>query len=345
LEKRFKKINFDVSIVIVSYNCKEYLRKCLWSVEKEIKRSGLQVETIVVDNDSIDGTKKLKDLKMFDWVKWIDVPNRGFGAGNNVGMKESRGDYLFLLNPDTELTEGSLWKCYEYLQMNKEVDVLGPRLEYDDGTVQISAFDNFPGIISAFLENTLLDRVFYKILPNVVYPGKLFSRSMHQKGKVREMAHVLGAAMWVKRSIYKLSGGFDEKYFLFREETDWQYRIKLAGGRIVYFPKAVVIHHEGKSTGEARFKKDSWQKKLNWYMPSVYYFQKKWGGDWSMWLVWGCYIFGSMWTILILILLVILNNTLGLVLGGYRNKINKSIGNIIVYHWAMLSWHVGKLYE
>jgi hypothetical protein len=69
------------------------------------------------------------------------------------------------------------------------------------------------------------------------------------------------------------------------------------------------------------------------------------GGNWSMWLVWGCYVFGSMWTILILILLGILNNTLGLVLGGYRNKINKSIGNIIVYHWAMLSWHVGKLFE
>jgi len=343
--KEKKEIKVDVSVIIVSYNCRDYLRQCLMSLEKEIKHSGLKVETIVVDNSSTDGTNKMIGLKKYGWVKWIEAENNGFGAGNNLGIKESKGDYIFLLNPDTELKEGCIWQCFEYMQMNKEVGVLGPKVVYGDGVVQISAFDNFPGVISAWLENTLLDRVLYKLWPKRNYPGKLFSRSWHINGQIREVAHVLGAAMWVRRSAYRLVGGFDEKFFLFREETDWQYRIRLAGWHVVYFPEAEVIHYEGKSTGEARFKKESWMKKLNWYLPSVYLFQKKWGSDWSLWWVWAAYVFGSIWTIIVLFFLWLINNTVGWVAGSWRGRINNSIGNIVVYHWAILAWHVGKLYE
>ncbi len=338
-----EKQKIDISIVIVSYNCKEYLQKCLLSVQKESKNSGLIVETIVADNDSSDGTKKMQELKKYDWVQWINAKNNGFGAGNNIGMKKAKGKFIFLLNPDTELKKNCLWKMFEYMQMNEEIGVLGPRVVYGDNTAQITAYDNFPGLWSAFLENTLLDRLFYRVFPKIMYPGKLFSRELHDRD-TRDVAHLLGAAIMVRHVAYEIVGDFDEQFFLFREETDWQYRIKNAGWRIVYMPKATIVHYEGKSTGEARFKKENWMKKLNLYLPSVYKYQRKWGGMFSEWILWMIYTLGSVWTIFVLIIIWVLNNVFGWLVNDFRKKVNRSVVDIIVYHWAILVWHIRKVF-
>jgi len=147
----------------------------------------------------------------------------------------------------------------------------------------------------------------------------------------------------VRHIVYETVGEFDEQFFMFREETDWQYRIKSAGWDIVYMPQAIVIHHEGKSTGETRFVKEKWMRKLNLYLPSVYKYQKKWGGLLSEWLLWMIYIFGSIWTMIVLTLVWLLNNVFGWLKNDYRKKVNKSINNIATYHWAILYWHVRKL--
>lgn len=338
LQKKIEVKTVDISIVIVSYNCKSYLQKCLESVEQAQKKSGLVVETIVVDNNSQDGTKKLKQYKKYAWVKWIDADNNGFGAGNNIGLKRSKGKYIFLLNPDTELSGNCLWKMFEYMQMHVDVGVLGPKLVYGDGSLQISAYDNFPCLLSAFWENTLLDRVGYWLFSNWIYPGKLFSRELHSNYD-REVAHLIGAAMLVRHEVYDMVDGFDEQFFMYREETDWQYRMKMVGWKIVYFPKVKVVHFEGKSTGETRFKKENWLKKLDMYLPSVYKYQRKWGGTGSQWVLWLIYILGSVWTIFILLWIWILNNVFGWVMNNMRKKINKSIVDIATYHWMILYWH------
>ena len=336
-EKLIVNNNIDVSIIIVSYNCKDYLTDCLRTVRRDIEGSGLKTEVIVVEVSSNDETVEMLKNKEYGWLSYVKAENRGFGAGNNVGMKVAKGKYLFLLNPDTVVEKGTIRFLYDYLEKNNWVGLVGPKLKFGDGNLQISAYDNYPGIISAFLENTLLDRLFYKLFPNTIYPGKLFSRKLHDRK--REVAHLLGAAMFMRREIYEQTMGFYEQFFMFREETGWQYRMKLAGWKIVFNPEITVTHFEGGSTGEARRKKN-WQRKLDMYLPSVYKYEKKWGGWLRAILVGLIYFFGSIWTLLILGIIWPINNIFGWVVNNCRKKINRSIADIAIYHWAIIIWHV-----
>lgn len=326
----------DVSVVIVGYNCEPFLRPCLDSLQADIKASGLKVEVIVVNN-ATDNTRKIAKEKKYAWAKWVDAVNRGFGAGQNEGMKVAEGEYFFLLNPDTEIKKGTLKKFYDYLQKDSRIGLVGPKLLFGDGSLQISAFDNFPRLFSGWLENTLLDRVGYWLFPETNYPGKMFSRSLHSKE--RQVAHLLGAALFMRREIYDVIGGFDEQFFMFREETDWMKRISEAGWEIWYNPKIVVIHYEGGSTDQSR-RSNVWMRKLGMYLPSVYKYQKKWFGILSAYLLICFYFFGSMWTLFVLGLILIINNTFGLLLPKFRDRVNNSVRNIAIYHWAVISWHV-----
>jgi N-acetylglucosaminyl-diphospho-decaprenol L-rhamnosyltransferase len=330
----------DISIIIVSYNCKSYLQRCLQSVRADIQHSGLAVEVIVIDNDSTDGTRDLMKMKKYGWVRWVKTKNNGFGAGNNIGLKKANGQYIFLLNPDTEIEPGALWKLREYLRENPTVGVVGPRLVYGDGSLQISAFDSFPGWWSALTENTLLDRLLFRLFPRTIYYGKQYSRALHDRE--RQVAHLLGAALFCRREVYEQVGDFDEQFFLFREETDWQRRIRLAGWQMAFFPGVTVTHFEGKSTGDSRHKLAAWCKKLNSYLPSVYKYQAKWYGDWTAGVLVAIFVGGAIWTELLLLLCLVINNTIGWLLGKRRVRINKSIYNIGYYHWAVLQWHLSR---
>ncbi len=336
-EQLIIKAPVDVSIIIVGYNCKKHLIDCLRTVKEDIGGSGLKVEVIVVDNSSNEEINDLIGQGDYGWLEFVRTENRGFGAANNVGLKMAKGKYFFLLNPDTAVEKGVIKYLFDYLEKNNWVGVAGPKLVFGDGSLQISAFDNYPGVISAVLENTLLDRVFYWLFPQTIYPGKLFSKKMHDRK--REVAHLMGAAMFMRREVYDQIGGFDENFFMYREETDWQYRMKQAGWKIVYNPEVTVTHFEGCSTGEARFKKD-WQRKLDMYLPSVYRFEKKWGGTVKMILVIMAYFLGSIWTLLVLGVIWLINNIFGWVMNEKRQEINRSIGDIAIYHWALIVWHV-----
>lgn len=335
--KTTKNYEKDVSIIIVSYNCRIYLEKCLQSIKKDIVNSGLDIEVIVVDNDSKDGTRNMFDQKKFQWVNWVAAKNNGYGAGNNIGMKMSRGKYIFVLNPDTEIKNGFLWKMFRYMEEHRDVGVVGPRVVYGDNSLQISAYDNFPGLISAILENTLMDRLFYYLFPYWIYPGKLFSRKLHNKE--REVKHLLGAALFFRNEVYDMIGGFDERFFLYREETDWQYRIRIIGWKIVFYPKATVIHYEGVSTGQA-WSDRKWMSKLDVYLPSVYKYHMKWQGWFYMWVVMMIYFLGSIFTMMILCLIFLFFNTIGWLIPGLRKKIMKSISSIVTYHLAIVIWHI-----
>ncbi|MBU0647635.1 glycosyltransferase family 2 protein, partial [Patescibacteria group bacterium] len=334
-----RKLKVDVSIIFVTYNGKDFFEDCIESVKSDIGDSKLNVEVIVVDNGSTDGMRELSKKSGHKWIRWVLSDNVGFSGGNNKGMKVARGKYLFLLNADTVLKKGTLKSLYDYLEENKEVGVVGPQLRFGDGSLQISGYDNYPDLISGFLENTLLDRVFYKLFPNNFYPGKLFSRHMHDQE--REVQHLLGAAMFLRGEVYRQTKGFDERFFMFREETDWQRRIRQEGWKIMYYPKIKVTHFEGGSTGQARFKKQ-WAKKLDYYLPSVYGFEYKWGGWWSSWLLILIYFLGSIFTLFVLLPIFLLNNIFGWVVSGFWKKVNQSVYDIAIYHWAIIKWHFGR---
>lgn len=327
---------YDITIITVSYNCREYLQMCLDAVKKAMDKSDLAIEMIVVDNDSTDGTKDLAKEERYKWVRWIDADNRGFAAGNNRGMEVAKGEYFFLINPDTEIGPDILDKLVDFIKERDEVGLVGPRLVYGDGSLQISALDSEPTLLTALLENTLLDRVLYRLFPNWIYPGKYFSVKMHDR--MRIVDHVLGAAMFLPRQVYKKVGWLDEETFFFsREESDWQKRIKQAGWKIIYWPEVTVVHHEGKASGEARFTQN-WPKKLDLDLPAAFRYERKWRGGFSAWLLMMIYFFGSIWTISVLISVYLLVSIFGLLWPKRREKWLHSIVYIMYYHWNVLKW-------
>jgi GT2 family glycosyltransferase len=231
-----------LSIIIVSWNVKEDLSRCLHSLEENPPSS--KYEVIVVDNGSSDGT--IESIRNhFPGVHFIaNSDNRGFAAANNQGIEKSQGEYVLFLNPDTIIDSNCLNILMDFMDKNEDVGVCGPKLLYGDGTVQRSV-RRFPSFRGALHRHTI-----FKIL-------KIF-KSDYEKWVMRdfkydrqmEVDQVMGAALMTRRSIIKTVGMMDEIFFVYYEEVDLCYRIKQAGWRIVFLPEAKITHLGGRSSGQ-----------------------------------------------------------------------------------------------
>ncbi|MBI5302064.1 MAG: glycosyltransferase family 2 protein [Chloroflexi bacterium] len=240
----------DVSILIVSWNVRELLRRCLQSVASQQSSLStddrrLATEIIVVDNASRDDTvAMLRDE--FPRVRVIaNTENLGFTRANNQALALAQGRYLFLLNPDTELRPGALQTLYEYAEQNPRVGIIGPQLFYGDGAVQ-SSRRRFPTLATAFLESTLLQQWF----PRNRVLARYYMLDTRDDA-TQQVDWINGAAMFVRRQVYEQIGGLDEAFFMYSEELDWCYRAKKAVWQIVYLPTAQIAHYEGKSSEQA----------------------------------------------------------------------------------------------
>ena len=197
------------------------------------------METLVVDNGSSDDTCKLVRL-LFPWAQLITGHgNIGFASGNNLGLKAAQGRNFLILNPDTEIYPGTLKTLLDYADANINVGMIGPHLINMDGSLQHSTF-RFPNIRQAAYG------FFEKLVPvNSVENG----RYHHEAYRIeREVDHILGAAMLVKRHLWTQIGGFDDKYALYFEETDWCYRARQAGWKLAYIPTPTIMHYGAHTT-------------------------------------------------------------------------------------------------
>lgn len=261
----------DISILIVSWNIREWLRRCLVSVAgsrfevqgSNLKPRTLNLELIVVDNASRDGTVEMLRTEFADVRVIANTENVGFTRANNQALAIAQGRYFFLLNPDTELHPDTLVRLYEYAETHPQVGILGPRLFYADGTPQ-SSRRRFPTLATAFLESTKLQQWFPR--------NRVLARYYvldTRDDETQEVDWVTGAAMFVRRAVYEQIGGFDEGFFMYSEELDWCYRAQRAGWRIVYLPTAQVIHHEGKSSEQVVAARD-----IHFHSSKVRFFRK-----------------------------------------------------------------------
>lgn len=231
----------DVSIVIVSFNTRDLLRACLASLPAAA--GPRTFETIVVDNDSRDGSDGMVERE-FPGVRLIrSGRNLGFAAANNRGFAEARGRFLYCLNPDTRSHPGSIDALVRILETEREVGYVGPRLLNDDGTHQLSAY-RFHTALTPFVSWSMLglDRRF---------PHSRHATSMHHAYGCDEPFRaewLLGAAILVRRETLERAGGFDESYFLYAEEIEWCHRMARAGWRGRYAPEATVTHVRSAST-------------------------------------------------------------------------------------------------
>lgn len=248
----------DISIVVVNWNVRELLRRCLASIagSDALFVEGTQTpaqnagegerhwlaEVIVVDNASTDYSVSML-AEAFPWVKAIaNRQNLGFTKANNQGLAASRGRYVLFLNPDTEATPQAVSQMLAYAEGHPEVGVLGPQLRYGDGSVQ-SSRRRFPTLATFFLESTVLQQRW----PRNQILDRYFVLDKPDNA-ISQVDWVVGACMLVRRAVLDAIGGFDEGFFMYSEELDLCHRAVDAGWQVVYFPQAVVTHHEGKSS-------------------------------------------------------------------------------------------------
>ena len=245
----------DLTVVIVSWNVRDLLRRCLKSVFDSGRGSHpaldpgethipgqLRIEIIVVDNASSDGSAEMVRAE-FPQVRLIANPeNRGFTAANNQGLAAGLGRCLMLLNPDTEMVGDALATMIGYLDGHPQVGMVGPQLRYGDGRLQ-SSRRRFPTFATALFESTVAGEW---------WPNNPFARRYRMDGTpddvIQPVDWLVGACLLARREVYHQVGGLDEGFFMYSEEVDWCRRIRSAGWEIVYLPAAVVIHHEGKSS-------------------------------------------------------------------------------------------------
>ncbi|MCS7282934.1 MAG: glycosyltransferase family 2 protein [Anaerolineae bacterium] len=229
----------DLSVLIVNWNVRDLLRRCLRSVL--VNSPSCQLEIIVVDNGSTDGSVEMVRTEFPQVLLIANPDNRGFPAANNQGLAVARGRYVLLLNPDTEVVGNALETMIAFADAHPDVGVVGPQLLNPDGTIQ-SSRRRFPTLATAIFESTWLQPY---------APRRLLTRYYvldRPDGEIQDVDWVTGAALMARREAIEQVGPLDEGFFMYSEELDWCRRFRDAGWRVVYLPTAQVVHYGGKSS-------------------------------------------------------------------------------------------------
>ncbi len=271
----------NLAIIIVSWNVRDLLRRCLHSVMASLAQSGISYQILVVDNASSDGTPAMLYTEFPEVQVYESGHNLGFAAANNLalnalGFRDQHAmcrqaasvdtphpDYILLLNPDTEIVADALPQLVSYLAAHPDLVAVGPQLRYANGHMQ-SSRRRFPSRLTFFWESTPLERC---------WPGNPWSYRYHcldyDAHCVQRVDWLVGAALLVRGTAVAQAGLLDARFFLYSEELEWQYRLQATASRlqpvashrslalhptqrtssaIAYLPHAVIIHYEGQSS-------------------------------------------------------------------------------------------------
>jgi GT2 family glycosyltransferase len=235
-----------LSIVIVSWNVREDLRECLQSLLREegSRLESGEIEIIVVDNASTDGTAEMVNLEFPQVKLLVNSQNLGYTKANNIGINHSRGKYILLLNPDTVVHQGALQALIDCAESHPEAGIIGAKLLNPDGSVQRSA-RSFPDIGAGLFRNTFLGRLF----PNNPFVRRYLLADFGYD-EVREVDWVSGAAMLVRRDLIERIGGLDERFWAYCEDVDLCWRAWQAGYKVLFCPNAFITHKVGRSSDQ-----------------------------------------------------------------------------------------------
>ncbi len=241
----------DLGIVIVNYNVRDLLRECLASVLDS--RGDLTFGVCVVDNGSEDGSADMVELE-FPQVRLIRSQNRGYAAGNNLGLRahgfqeEGRIDaeaprFVLLLNADTLLPPSALAEMLSFMDAHPEAGVAGPRLVRADGSLDRACRRSFPTPEVACYRLSGLSRLF----PRSRRFGR-YNLTYLSPDVITELDAVVGAFMLIRREALAQVGLLDERFFMYAEDLDLCYRIKQRGWQVWYNAEVTVLHYKGQSS-------------------------------------------------------------------------------------------------
>lgn len=253
----------DLSIIIISYNSKDISKKCLDTIVESLNYDKkLKAEIIVVDNASTDGSVEMlkkyqKELEKVSRVELKNIfcqENLGFGKGNNLAAKKTKGKILLFLNSDIEVIDDAIVNLFQYFTSAKsKFDFVGAKLLNKNLTPQPSSgpFYSLPVVFGALFLR-----------------GDYWGLTRYSPEKLKEVDWVSGACFITKAEDFKKVGGFDEKIFMYMEEIDLFYRAKKKGFRVGFYPKAKFIHLGGGSS------KGRSQPILQVYRGFLYFYNK-----------------------------------------------------------------------
>lgn len=263
-------IRMKLSVIIVNYNVKHYLYQCLESVYRAIK--GLDAEVFVVDNHSRDGSIYYVSSR-FERVNYVESNhNLGFARANNIAIRQSQGEFVLLLNPDTFVSEDSIRETLAFMEEHEDAGAVGVKMLKSDGTKAMESRRGLPTPMTSFYKMTGLCKRF----PESRRFGHYYMGYLPWDKPV-EIEVVSGAYCMVRRSALDKVGMLDEDFFMYGEDIDLSYRLLKGGYHNWYLPVS-ILHYKGEST-----QKSSFRYVHVFYEAMLIFFRKHYGSS-SLWL-------------------------------------------------------------
>ena len=242
---------YDLSIIIVNWNGGSLLTRCVETIVTSEPKTTYEI--VVVDNASADDS--LDQLRVSEIAAPLiatgqlrivaNVENRGFGAANNQGFELTTAPFVFMLNLDTEVRPGTIDKLIEKLNADRTIGACGPRIVNTDGSLQVSVFFSPPRVWHTLLSQLWL----YHLIPRRMR-GELLLGWHWDHDRERAVPMLGGAAIMARREMIDNVGGFNERFHMYSEDTEWCWRITNSKWRLVFVPDAILLHHGAQSANK-----------------------------------------------------------------------------------------------
>jgi GT2 family glycosyltransferase len=258
-----------VSIIIVNYNTRALVLKCLESIYRTTYQ--MDFEVIMVDNASADGSADAVRKKYPSVMVIAEEKNFGFARANNLAIRRCEGKYILLLNPDTEVRNSAVPSMARFLDGHPKAGAVGCRLYNSDGSLQVSSFDfpTVPGVFATVFQlKKIIPTRWLREGPLRTWMGSRI-RYFNQHISPQRVDFVSGACMMVRKRMLDEVGLLDEGFFIYFEEIDWCFRMAEAGWTTYFLPSAEVVHHIGQSSRQI-----SRRSFLELHRSRLYYYRK-----------------------------------------------------------------------
>lgn len=256
----------EVSIIINNYKTRGLLKQCLKGIYAN--PPAVEFEVVVVDNNSGDGSVDLV-RDMFPQVKLIaSDQNLGHHKGNNLGINNSTGKYILILNTDIAIMDDAVDKMYRFMEEHPEAALVGPKLKNPDGSVQMSCM-RFPELLTPFYRRTFLGKS-----KSAQEELKKYLMEDFDHNSTRTVDWILGACEMVRREAIEQVGGMDEDLFLYFGDVAWCKKFWLAGRPVYYFADCEIIHYHKRESAESGIRsKVFWIHIIDWIKYLLKYYK------------------------------------------------------------------------
>jgi len=263
-----------LSVIIVSWNCRDLLARCLDTVFAS--KLDADFEVIVVDNSSTDGTASIVQNNYPQVQLIASGENAGFARANNLALRQARGELILLLNPDTELEADTLQVMVDFMDKHPECGMAGCKVLNPDGTLQLACRRNIPTLADAFFKLSGLSRLFPRSRRMARY-----NLTYLPADRVAIVDAVSGSFLMTRREVVNKIGLLDERFFMYGEDLDWCWRSVRAGYQNYYVPDTSIVHCHGGSS-----KKRPLRSAYHFYEAMYLFYDKHFAPRWARPLVW-----------------------------------------------------------